>query len=117
MKKDLWYINDKNDMSWLTTLTIIFYEIVNIYVATFGLMLLNVAQQVTKIVTDWLQRLNLLTSHVFSFSIAVQHVLFDFDWKKIFNKRLAFPPLYRDFYILVIAILNITGYKEQYLFF
>lgn len=67
MKKDLWYINDKNDMSWLSTLRIIFYEMVNIYVATFGLMLLNVPQHVTKIVTDWLQRLKLLTSHVFSF--------------------------------------------------
>ena len=38
-----------------------------------------------------------------SCSIAVQRVLFDFGFKKLFNKRLAFPPLYRDFYILRLS--------------
>ena len=37
------------------------------------------------------------------FSIAVQRALFDFGFKKLFNKRLASPPLYRDFYRLLIA--------------
>ena len=36
-------------------------------------------------------------------SIAVQRVLFDFGLKKLFKKKFAFPPLYRDFYILLIA--------------
>ena len=38
-----------------------------------------------------------------TYSVAVQRVLFDFDLKKLFNKRLLFPLLYRDFYILLSA--------------
>ena len=30
-------------------------------------------------------------------------VLFDFGFTKLFNKRLAFPPLYRDFDILLLV--------------
>lgn len=36
-------------------------------------------------------------------SIAVQRVLFDFSFKNLFNKRLAFLPLYSDFYSLPLA--------------
>ena len=36
-------------------------------------------------------------------SIMVQRVLLDFGFKKLFNKRLAFPPLYRDFYVLLVG--------------
>ena len=38
-----------------------------------------------------------------SYSIAAQYLLFDFGFKKLFNKKLAFPPLYRDFYRLLLA--------------
>ena len=37
------------------------------------------------------------------YSVSVQRVLFDFDLKKLFNKRLLFPLLYCDFYILLSA--------------
>ena len=36
-------------------------------------------------------------------SIAVQRVLFDFTFKKLFNKWLAFSPLYHDLYRLLLA--------------
>ena len=36
-------------------------------------------------------------------SVAVQGVLFDFDLKQLFSKRLVFPPLYHDFYRLLLA--------------
>ena len=39
----------------------------------------------------------------FACSIAVQCILFNFGLKKLFNERLAFPPLHRDFYKLLIA--------------
>ena len=46
-------------------------------------------------------------------SIAVQQVLFDFDLKKLFNKRLVFPPLHCDLPIYYLSqILKITGFKE-----
>ena len=35
--------------------------------------------------------------------MAVQRVLLDFGFNKLFNKRLAFPSLYGDFYILLLA--------------
>ena len=38
-----------------------------------------------------------------SISIVVQRVLFDFGLEKLFNESLAFPPLHREFYILLIA--------------
>ena len=38
-----------------------------------------------------------------SCSIAVQRVLFDFNFERLFNKRLPFPPLYRDFFRLLLA--------------
>ena len=39
-------------------------------------------------------------------SIAVQRLLIDFGFKKLFNKRLAFPPLYHDFYRFLLATLE-----------
>ena len=44
--------------------------------------------------------------YAFHFSVEVQRVLFDFGLKKIFNKRLEFRPLYRDFYILLHCTKN-----------
>ena len=38
------------------------------------------------------------------YSIVVPRVLFDFGFKKLFNKSLAFPPMYRDFYRLLLVI-------------
>ena len=45
-------------------------------------------------------------------SIAVQRVWFDFGLKKSFKKKLAFPPLYRNFHRLLLAT-----FKECYMFF
>ena len=42
-------------------------------------------------------------------SIAVQRVLYDFRFQKLFNKRFAFPLLYRDFYVLFLA-----AYKDHW---
>ena len=42
-------------------------------------------------------------------SIAVQRVLYDFRFQKLFNKRLAFPLLYRDFYVLFLP-----AYKDHW---
>ena len=39
----------------------------------------------------------------FYYSIVVQRVLFDFGFKKLFNNKPAFPPVYRDFYRLLFA--------------
>ena len=53
------------------------------------------------IYTKRCKRLN--ATSVLYYSIAVQGVLFDFGFEKLFNKRLAFPPLYRYFYVLILA--------------
>ena len=48
----------------------------------------------------------------FYYSTAVQRVLFDFVFKKLFNNKPAFPTVYRDFYRLLFAASKITGYQE-----
>ena len=52
---------------------------------------------------------------IFTNSITVQHELFDFSLKILFNKRLAFPHMYCNFYRLMVT--KITGYQECYFFF
>ena len=48
--------------------------------------------------------LPLKTSFIFFFLFNCGSArMFDFGFKKLFNKRLAFPPLYRDFYRLLLA--------------
>ena len=49
-----------------------------------------------------------IVTHI-SFSIALQRVFFDFGLERLFNKRLAFPPLHSDFYVLLIE-----NYKDHW---